>query len=124
MPIWTYCYLIFMCIILPYGIYEHIKNRKSFKYLATEFLFTVAAFVIFISFWNKSISSLINVGVVPLTLFVIIWGCYSGIVTIKQSKSELNEIKGFRIDLFILSQLLIAPIYVVGVLKSYEILIS
>ena len=124
MPIWTYCYLIFMCMILPYGIYENIKNRKSFIYLATEFAFTITAFTIFISFWNKNISSLIGAGVVPLTLFVIIWGCYSGIVTIKQSKSELNEIKGFRIDLFILSQLLIAPIYVVAILKSAEILNS
>jgi len=113
-----------MTILLPLGIRHCIKYRKSPLYIAVELIFTVTAFILVISYWNQNLSSILGFYVIPLTLFVIIWGCYSTTVTVKEIDSSKAKFEKFPTEFWLLKQLPLSPIYIIGVLQSIRLLNS
>ena len=122
MPIWAYIYLVFMCLMIPFGIYNHIKERKSIQFLFGEILFTISCFLIFYSFWNKNLSSLLGYSILPQTLFIFLWGLFSGLKVVKSEGNQLAEIEGFNKDVIVLSFITLSPIYIIGIKQSLKLL--
>ena len=122
MPIWAYCYLAFMCLIIPFGVFNHIKKRKSTLYLTGETLCGVFCFLVLISYWNKSLSTFLGFTIVPQTIFIIIWGIYSTQITIKDEGAKYADMGDFNKSIFWWTSIILAPIYILGAKQSIGVL--
>ncbi len=122
MSIWAYLYLAFMCLMIPFGIYSHIKEKKSNLFLLGEFLYAISCLLIFYSFWSNNLTITLGYSIIPQTLFIFYWSLFSGIKVLKSEGVPLAKVKGFKRDVLVLTFITLSPIYIIGIKQSLKVI--
>jgi hypothetical protein len=124
MPWYILLYLTSFLLLLGFSIWDNVKGRESFVYIACDLIGDLAAILFIIAYWISGVADRFALVLPILFAYSVTWLAYSIPYELKKefADPELSpeENKSALVVSSIFSTLLVGPAYVWGLMVSLQ----